>query len=316
MATIILSLLGSIACSMVVYSMINATIDIFQDEWTRTRNFWEDSYEKIGPILIHLFLGAGLGGFLLSLSTLSVFLGPICAAILYAIIWEGFRLHETWKDGWQGFLPNWLSSLSIKAKTLWFNFRRKRNPLEIVEAKKYQEELVNIIKGYENHDLIKPILSKINKLVKDEIPRLLKRREQLKFSVENATNTVSRQKDNGICVGEESLLEESAIYLTELQQRQKEVDDKIALILAFLDHISINASMIVDSVMARDDQGVSALISEVHDELDLLVKSHQEIDDMKDKYLEDDISARKAAIVEVKETEAIISGRQPQKAKV
>ncbi|MFA5188162.1 MAG: hypothetical protein WC460_02250 [Patescibacteria group bacterium] len=158
-----------------------------------------------------------------------------------------------------------------KAKNWW----QSRVPAELAEAQKYQKALKAIIKDKKRQKQLQPILKKIDKLVKAELPRLLNLNIELGVEVIDAQKTINRQKDNGICDGEEALMAESEKGLEILLQRQENVKKRIAYILSSLDHMSVRFDLIMSA--ESTDQGQKE-ISEVLEDLDIMLKAKQDVD--------------------------------------
>jgi hypothetical protein len=202
------------------------------------------------------------------------------------------------------FTKSWWQNLGQRLK----NYRNVLAPKEIFEAKYYQKSLMSLINGYKNEPQLQPILIKVDKLVKKELPKLLKRRIQLNKAVTNSKQTIARQKKNGICQGEETLMSDSEASLQYFQQKQQEVEAKIALILAFLDHSTPKVSRIIDAISAQSDNEAESLIQQVNSDLALLLQSQEEVAEMQAKYLQADMAARKVAFAEVQDPQKKVSG--------
>jgi len=188
----------------------------------------------------------------------------------------------------------------------------KRRPLEISQAKDSYEKLLALISDNKQKEALKPILDNVKHLVRKELPRLLKRRQQLVLAVKTTSEAIAKQEANGITPGEDLLLAQSKNDLTTLKDHQQKVETKINLILAFIDLIQSQVCVIIDAVNAEMSDRVENLIAQVQEEVTLMRQSHEEIQGLAEKYLLDEKNAKQAALAEVQQTEQKL--RQPRKA--
>ncbi len=195
------------------------------------------------------------------------------------------------------------------------NFELLKNfivPKEIKEAKQTSKKLFKLLKRKKHRRQFKSVRVKIQKLVDQEIPRLLANEKQLIRLIENAEAIMTKEKNNGIIEGEEQLMENSKKDLQTLQKRLADTRNKIELILCFLNHFSIRLSVLISADSTAEIQ--QSLFDVQHD-LDQMLEADEEIEKLLVKYIQIDISDRKAAAEEVDAlTENLTPPRQKAKA--
>lgn len=212
--------------------------------------------------------------------TLAFFAGGGCLYFLVATSYWMYR-HD--------FFPRIFSWVKQKTTNWWAS----RVPNEIQEVQAIQKNILRVIKGKRMSKQIKGIMAKSDQLIKDELPRLLNLRQELNFLIDNAKHIIEKEKNNGIIEGEEKLMKESEHGLETLQKRLGDVSKKIRLIPTVLDHLCIQLSVIISSDSTSEVQNV---IDDVQMDLDILLQSHEEIEQLDAKYQ----AAKEAARQEIR----------------
>jgi hypothetical protein len=158
-----------------------------------------------------------------------------------------------------------------KGKTWW----KSLVPAEVREAQEIQKALLSILKDGKRKTRKKlvPILKKVEKIIIQEIPQLLLKREQLSKLIEIAKQAIDHEKNNGIIEGEERLMAESETELEKLQKRHEEVKNKIVYILTSLDHLKIRFCTLIGLESATE---IQREIDEIHQEMDILLTAREE----------------------------------------
>jgi len=187
---------------------------------------------------------------------------------LYFLVALTYRLYS---QGIFAECQNQVQKLWQKAKNWW----QSRIPAEIQEAKSIWAELQKIPKGKKDKKLLQPLLSKVEKVIKAELPHLLQSREQLNEFINICKATICQEKQNGIIPGEERLMAESEEELQKLQERLLEVKNKIQYILTSLDHLKVRFCALIG---LESDHEFQQEIEQVHNELDIMLKSREEAD--------------------------------------
>jgi len=211
-----------------------------------------------------------------NLALLPFYIGGIGIYFSVAI---GYWLNERgtlwkWRKEIQKMIVKWKTSIS---------------PVEIQEAKAILESIHKVIKGKVKSKSIKAIMAKADKLIQEELPRLLNLRQELTMLIDNAKQIIKKEKDNGIIEGEELLMQESEKGLETLNKRLSDVSKKIHLIPTVLNHLCIQLSVIISSDSTSEVQGI---IDDVKMDLDIMLESHEEIEHLEAKYLAAQEAAR------------------------
>jgi len=280
--------------SMPLYSGLHA---IFFEN-SRAREVWEEIVsDDTGPIFVLGSILFFIFSILVSTGNLTHYmLGPMTGAMLYLLIYSGFGFYDAFQDKWKNFLPAWLVKLlkteKKKAALEW----DKLFPAEIKEAQQVSKRLLKMLKGRKHRKQFKAVAAKLQKLVEEEMPRLLENERQLVELVAAAEETVKKEKENGIMEGEEQLMQESEKDLATLKQRLVDTKNKIQLIICFLNHFSIRLSVLVS---ADSTEEVKQSLFEVQQDLDLMLKADEEIAELHQKYVQQEIAAQEAAVSEV-----------------
>ena len=216
------------------------------------------------------------------LANFSFYVTPLFLGVsVYGLVTFSYWLHT------KNYFANWqITRLWQRAKNWW----QSRIPAEIQEAKAILESISSVIKGKAKSKSIKGIMAKADKLIREELPRLLNLRQELTFLIDNAMQIIQKEKDNGIVEGEEQLMKESEKGLATLNKRLSDVNKKIRLIPTVLDHLCIQLSVIISADSVSDVQNV---IDDVKMDLDILLQSHEEIEALDAKYQAAKEAARK-----------------------
>lgn len=146
------------------------------------------------------------------------------------------------------------------------------SPAEIREAKKISKKLLKMLKHKKHREQFKAVATRLQKLVKEEIPRLLQNEKLLVDLVADAEKTVQLEKENGILEGEKQLMADSERDLETLKKRLEDTNNKIKLILCFLNHFSVRLSVLVS---ADTSEEVERSLFEVQQDLDQMLKADE-----------------------------------------
>jgi hypothetical protein len=197
-------------------------------------------------------------------------------------------------------------TFSALVKKLWTNqllayrnWQKNRMNNPIKQAQHYYRQLLGLIEGKDQEKPLEPVLKKFQQLIKDELPRLLKRSKQLDKFIQQTAKAIARQKANGICPGEAEELKKAQSDLDDFHENKKEVANKIELILAIIDLAKAEVGRIIDAINAREEEQVHSLISQIQSELNLLTQTEAELNELRGKYLHQEVQAQAAAVAEV-----------------
>jgi ParB-like chromosome segregation protein Spo0J len=307
MLALIFLTFGAALISMPLYSGLHALFS----ENSRAREVWDSIVEadEVVPMIVMVCIALFLLSIAMSADALTHFsLGPVTGVMFYLLAYCGFGFYDASQAKWQYFLPVWLANRlkteKQKVASEWDNLF----PAEIKEAKQVSKRLLKMLKGRKHREQFKAVVAKLQKLVEEEMPRLLDNEKQLIELVAAAEETIKKEKANGIMAGEEQLMRESERDLATLKQRQADTKNKIQLIICFLNHFSIRLSVLVSTDSTEE---VKRSLFEVQQDLDQMLKADEEIAELQGKYVNDEIAAQTAAIAEVNQvTEKL---RQPPK---
>ena len=292
--------------SMPLYSGLHGLFS----ERSRAREVWEEIVSDepgimiaIGSVVLFIF------SISISAGSLTHFLlGPMTGAMAYLLIYCGFGFYDAWQEKLADFLPAWLVKLLATEKQKAALEWEKLFPVEIKEAQQISKRLLKMLKARKHREQFKAVAAKLQKLVEEEMPRLLANERQLVELVAAAEETVKKEKANGIMEGEEQLMRESEKDLHTLKQRQADTKNKIKLILCFLNHFSIRLSVLVS---ADSTEEVKQSLFEVQQDLDLMLRADEEVAELHQKYVQQEIAAQEAAVAEVNRVSEKL--RPPQK---
>jgi hypothetical protein len=237
----------------------------------------------------------------ISIDTINLSLAPICGAILMLLVYEGYSIYDASREGWKNFWPHSLKNLFSFSKKAVIKQWSESHPQEIREAQRISKKMLKMLKARKHREQFKAVAAKLQKLVEQEIPRLLANEKLLVKLTATAEETVRKEKFNGILDGEAQLMLDSEKDLATLKQRLADTRNKIQLILCFLNHFSIRLSVLVSADTSAEAQ---QSLFEVQQDLDQMLKADEEIAVLNQRHVQREIAAQKSATAEVDEVTA------------